>query len=105
MKIKAILQIVSSKPDASNNTYWAFRYTSTETAVQVEALCDHESNLLAAIYDMHGSTEYFWYKTELPKRIFKAQFGACEYAGCKPEDIKWWIIRHLESKTAALKHG
>ncbi len=74
--IKAILEIISSKRDASGNKYWAFNLVDTVSGKELSVKCPHsdESNILTAVRACYGDgrreTIGYFYK-EYPIRIFK----------------------------------
>lgn len=94
--ISAILITYASRLDINGNTYHAFRYIDCATGRPVEALVDHESNTLAGVNSLpHGPCGYFWQQEKMSKRDFKARFGKHKYAGCKPSEVRDFILRGI----------
>jgi hypothetical protein len=82
--IRAILEIISSKRDASGNSYWAFRLTDTTSGEVLEIQSPHSdmTNIIEAATSVYGWAKFYTLDKEMSKKALFDMFTRQQWQLC-----------------------
>jgi hypothetical protein len=97
MKIKRIIQHLSTRRTAAGTIHWGFRVTRTSDGKQVEGkITGGGSNISAAL--TNNGKEWVNDTFSVYNTVSASEIISLPYAGCCPDDIRAWVKEQVKLK-------